>query len=182
MAKYISETLTPAAMIGKLIKEKDELAKVVFIGPCTSKKAEIKLYEEPYIDIVITFEELQALFHSKDMDITTLEAIKLTDASAYGRNFAHSGGVTEAIAQAIKEQGLNVTLKPLPCNGIEECKIALLRMQKGLLDVNFIEGMACVDGCIGGAGNLTHNLKNKIDILKDSTQAYKTIEEAIEKI
>jgi iron only hydrogenase large subunit-like protein len=54
-------------------------------------------------------------------------------------------------------------------------------MQKGLLDVNSIEGMACVDGCIGGAGNLTHNLKNKLDVIKDSTQAYKTIGEAVEK-
>ena len=33
-----------------------------------------------------------------------------------------------------------------------------------MLDANFIEGMACVDGCIGGAGCLTHGEKNKREV------------------
>ena len=41
-----------------------------------------------------------------------------------------------------------------------------MKKSKGLLDANFIEGMACVGGCIGGAGCLTHGLSNaaKIDM------------------
>ena len=40
----------------------DKTAKIVFIGPCTAKKAEARKPEvRPYIDAVITFEELQAL-------------------------------------------------------------------------------------------------------------------------
>ncbi len=182
MAKHVSTTLSPAAMISKAVKEGDDKAKVVFIGPCTAKKAEIQKYDQPYIDYVLTFEELQALFHSKDMDITQMECEKLTGASAYGRNFAVSGGVAGAVAQALKEMGVDKPFKPISCNGIEECRIALLKASKGVLDGNFIEGMACVGGCVGGAGNLTHGEKNKIDVAKDAQAGYSTIAEAIEKV
>jgi iron only hydrogenase large subunit-like protein len=172
------------ATIAKFIKDEDKTAKVVFIGPCTSKKAEAqKDTVKDFVDAVITFEELQALFDSRDIDITSLEESELHDASYYGRIFARCGGLADAVKQGLKEEGLeNFELSPCTCDGIEECRTALLKKSKGVLNANFIEGMACVDGCIGGAGNLTHNLKNKIDILKDATQAYKTIEEAIEKI
>ncbi len=180
LAKHVSTTLSPAAMISKAIKEGDEKAKVVFIGPCTAKKSEIKGYDEPYIDYVLTFEELQALFHSKDMDITQLQAEKLTGASSYGRNFAASGGVAGAVAQALKEMGSTLPFKPVACNGIEECRMALLKASKGVLDGNFIEGMACVGGCIGGAGNLTHSERNRVDVMKDAQAGYPTIGEAIE--
>ena len=54
--------------------------------------------------------------------------------------------------------------KPVTCDGIEACRTALLKKSKGVLDANFIEGMACVDGCIGGAGCLTHGEKNKREV------------------
>jgi len=40
-----------------------------------------------------------------------------------------------------------------------------------VLDGNFIEGMACVGGCIGGAGCLTHGDKNKADVDKYGREA-----------
>ncbi|MFQ8953281.1 MAG: [Fe-Fe] hydrogenase large subunit C-terminal domain-containing protein [Oscillospiraceae bacterium] len=38
---YFAQSL-PAATIAKYIKEHDEGAKVIFIGPCTAKKMEFK--------------------------------------------------------------------------------------------------------------------------------------------
>ena len=76
------------------------------------------------------------------------------------------------MAEGIKEQGLtDFELKAVSCDGIEECRIALLKKAKGLLDVNFIEGMACVGGCIGGAGCLTHGDRNKQAVDKYGKQA-----------
>ena len=44
---------------------------------------------------------------------------------------------------------------------------------------NFIEGMACVDGCIGGAGCLTHGEKNRAQVDVYGREAFeKTISEA----
>jgi [FeFe] hydrogenase (group B1/B3) len=182
LVPYISHNLSPAATISKYIKETSPNSKVVFIGPCTAKKMEFQQPNiKPYIDSVITFEELQALFDSIDLDINALEPQDLDNASYYGRIFARSGGLSEAVKQALVEQKIeNFEYKPVTCDGIEECKMALLKASKGVLDGNFIEGMACINGCIGGAGCLTHGDKNKAEVDKYGKEAYeKSIVDAI---
>lgn len=181
LAPYISHNLSPMAALAKYIKDNTPNAKVVFIGPCTAKKAEAQLESvKPYVDTVLTFEELQALFDSRDVDITTLEEDVLDNASYFGRIFARSGGLSDAVAQAMREQGIVFDLKALPCDGIEACRTALLKKSKGVLDANFIEGMACIGGCIGGAGCLTHGEKNKAEVDKYGREAYeKTISDAV---
>lgn len=179
---HVSHNLSPMAAIAKYMKEKEPECKIVFMGPCTAKKAEFqKETVAPYIDSVITFEELQALFDSRDFDITDFEEEALDNASYFGRIFARSGGLAEAVAQGLKEHGItDFEYKPISCDGISECKIALLKASKNLLPYNFIEGMACVGGCIGGAGCLTHEEKNKKDIDKYGEEALeKTITDAI---
>ncbi len=177
----VSHNLSPMATLAKYIKKTNEKAKVVFIGPCTAKKAEAQLDSvKPFIDSVLTFEELQALFDSKNIDITTLEEDVLDNASYYGRIFARSGGLSDAVAQALTEQNIDFDLKPSVCDGIENCRIALLKKSKNVLDANFIEGMACTGGCIGGAGCLTHGEKSKADVDKYGKEAFeKTISNAV---
>ena len=182
LAQYVSHNLSPMATIAKYIKDTDKDAKVIFIGPCTAKKAEVQLESvKPYVDAALTFEELQALFDSRDIDITTLEEGVLDNASYFGRIFARCGGLSDAVAEGLKEQGLDdFELKPCSCDGIEACRVALMRKSKNLLDANFIEGMACVGGCIGGAGCLTHGEKNKAEVDKYGREAMeKTIADAV---
>ena len=178
---HVSHNLSPMAMLAKYIKETSENAKVVFIGPCTAKKAEAQLESvKPYVDSVLTFEELQALFDSKNIDITTLSEDVLDNASYFGRIFARSGGLSDAVKQALDEQKIDFTVKPAVCDGIEACKVALLKKSKNVLDANFIEGMACVGGCIGGAGCLTHGEKNKAQVDDYGREAFeKTISDAV---
>ncbi len=181
---YISHNLSPMAAISKYVKERDPSCKIIFIGPCTAKKGEVRKDSvKPYVDVAMTFEELQALFDSRDIDITTLDEDVLDNASYYGRIFARSGGLSDAVAEGLKERGISeddFKLKACSCDGIEACKLALLQKSKGRLDANFIEGMACVGGCIGGAGCLTHGDKNKADIDKYGREACeKTITDAI---
>ncbi len=181
LAQHISHNLSPMAALAKYIKETSEGAKVIFIGPCTAKKAEAQLESvKPYVDSVLTFEELQALFDSKDIDVTSLDEDVLDNASYYGRIFARSGGLSDAVSQAMKEQNIEFNLKPAVCDGIEACRVALLKKSKNVLDANFIEGMACVGGCIGGAGCLTHGEKNKSEVDKYGREAMeKTISDAV---
>lgn len=181
LTEHISHNLSPMATIAKYIKDTTPNSKVIFIGPCTSKKAEAQLDEvKPYIDTVLTFEELQALFDSRDIDISTLEEGFLDNASYFGRIFARSGGLTDAAVQAMKEQNIDFEIKPVVCDGIEACRVALLKLSKGLLDGNFIEGMACTGGCIGGAGCLTHGEKSKADVDKYGREAFeKNIGDAV---
>ena len=174
----ISHNYSPMAEIAKYIKETDPTAKVVFIGPCTAKKAEFQREKvKPFVDSVMTFEELQALFDSRDFKVEELGEDILDNASYFGRIFARSGGLADAVAEALKEQGnTEFKLNAISCDGIEACKMALLKASKGVLPNNFIEGMAC----IGGAGCLTHGEKNKAEVDKYGREALeKTIEGAI---
>ena len=181
LESLISHNPSPMAALAKYIKSIDATAKVVFIGPCTAKKAEAQLEDvKPHVDAVMTFEELQALYDSKDIDITSLEEGVLDNASYFGRIFARSGGLSDAVVQALKEQEIEFDVKATVCDGIEACRMALLRKSKNALDANFIEGMACVGGGIGGAGCLTHGEKNKAEVDKYGREALeKTITDAV---
>ena len=178
----VSHNLSPMATIAKYIKETTPNARIVFIGPCTAKKMEMQLDTvKPYVDSVLTFEELQALFDSRDIDLTVLEDDVLDNASYFGRIFARSGGLADAVAEGLKEQGLDgFELNAISCDGIEECKKALTLKSKNLLKENFIEGMACTGGCIGGAGCLTHGAKDKMQVDQYGREAMeKTILDAV---
>ncbi len=170
MVEHISHNLSPMAMMGKVIKKAHPECKIVFIGPCVAKKGEAKLDTvKPYIDAVLTFEELQAMIDAYDIDLQAMEDDVLNNASYFGRIFARSGGLTDAVAEAFKEMGVTPDQfepKVATCSGLEECKLALLKAQKGILPENFIEGMACEQGCIGGPGCLTHGPKEKAEVDK----------------
>ena len=182
VAEHISHNLSPMAEISKYIKKTDATAKVIFVGPCISKKMEAKKENvSPFVDCVITFEELQALIDSRDIDLASLPESVLDNASFYGRIFARSGGVADAVRQALKEQDLgDFDYKPISCDGIEACKKALLKASKNVLMENFIEGMACTGGCIGGPACLTHGEKDGSQVDKYGREAMeKTIRDAI---
>ncbi len=184
LEKHISHNLSPMGEIAKYIKRLHPGCKVVFIGPCTAKKAERRLETvSELVDCVLTFEELQALFDSREIDLAALEGETLDNASYFGRVFARSGGLSVAVEQALKECGITqdqFALNAIACNGIAECKAALLRASKNVLPNNFVEGMACENGCIGGAGCITHGPKSKADVDKYGHEAMeKTISDSI---
>ena len=133
MVQYVSHNLSPMATLAKYLKETTPNAKVVFIGPCTAKKAEnpVGAASSPMWTCVLTFEELQALFDSQDIDLTTLEEDVLDNASYYGRIFARSGGLSDAVKEGLKEQSDRLrSSSPCACDGIEACRMALLKKSR----------------------------------------------------
>ncbi|HCT63760.1 MAG TPA: ferredoxin [Lachnospiraceae bacterium] len=167
LMSHVSGSVSPMIAIAQMIRSLDETAKVVFIGPCTAKKMEIKEDDlKGIVDIVITFEELQAMLDAMDIDLSKCEETSLDNASYYGRLFARSGGVTEAVKQAIEVLGINTTFQPVKCDGLEEVVKTLKVASFGKLRGNFIEGMACKGGCIGGAASLTHGTKDLTEVDK----------------
>lgn len=168
LADKVSHNLSPMAEIGKFVKLGGESpVKCIFIGPCTAKKAEMRLPNvDLWIDSVLTFEELQAMIDAREIEMESLEETSMNDASYFGRIFGRSGGLSEAVLEVIKEKGLDFEVKAEACDGIEACKAALLKAKFGKLDKNFIEGMACVGGCVGGAASLNHEPKSRMKVDK----------------
>jgi len=180
----ISHNLSPMAQIAKVIKERHPNAKVCFIGPCTAKKMEaLKPAVSKYVDYVMTFSELRGLFGARDINVDQLQGITLDDATSYGRGFAKCGGLSSAVMQVLKEMDIkDFKLSPLSCDGMEQCIKALSNLAKGDSTYNFIEGMACEGGCVGGPSNLSHNtLRSKFLVDTHGKKSKKkTVKESID--
>jgi [FeFe] hydrogenase (group B1/B3) len=163
----VSASVSPMIAVSRLIKRTDEKAKVVFIGPCVAKKMEIKQADlNGSTDFAISFEELCALFDAKGIDVESCEEYELNNASLFGRIFARTGGLSDAIKHVKEQYDIEAEFKPVTCDGITECEKALKMAKAKRLDGNFIEGMVCIGGCIGGPLSLHHGPKDKKEVDK----------------
>ena len=172
----ISQELTPMVATARTIKQKHPNAKVVFIGPCASKKLEASRRSvRSDVDFVVTFEELQAMFDAKGIDLTTYEAeSSFHDATGAGRGYASAGGVSAAIEKCINEYYPDVQVNIEHAEGLSECKKILALAKAGRLNGCLIEGMGCPGGCIAGAGTnipVTKAKKNLDNFVKRSSCA-----------
>ncbi len=179
LAKYISSTPSPMVMAGKLVKALDPTGKVIFVGPCTSKKFEYKMdIAKDYVDCVMSFEELQAFLDARNIDVSSLPDSALDNASYYGRIFARSGGIQEGVIALAKERGFEVN--PVAMSGLAECRKQLAMLKAGKSPYNFFEGMACDGGCVNGALCLHHGPKSLNDVNKYGAMAKeKTVDNSV---
>ena len=156
----ISETVSPMCAASRYIKEKFPGAVTVFIGPCIAKKAESMSGEKDTADYALTYGEIRAMLRAKGVK---LEPEEDTDdqGSIYGKKFANAGGVTAAVLESMKELGCTGDVSVCKCSGITECKKALTLMKVGRLPEDFIEGMACDGGCVGGPSSFNDQMASK---------------------
>ena len=123
------------------------------------------------------------MFDAKGIDLKKALSITLDRASYFGRVFARCGGLSTAVEQALKEHGVteeDFVLKAISCSGLAECNTALLKASRGKLEENFIEGMACESGCIGGPACLSHGARNRVQFTKyEKEESERTIADSI---
>jgi iron only hydrogenase large subunit-like protein len=154
LVKYVSPSVSPMIAAGRVLKKLNADCKVVFIGPCIAKKAEAR--EKDLIgdiDYVLTFEELKTIFEALEVNPSELEEDHTIEyASKGGRIYGRTGGVSVAVSDAIRElfPRKYELLKAVQANGVKECKELLNKAMEGNIDANFIEGMGCIGGCVGG--------------------------------
>ena len=161
LADKISTTVSPMCAVSRMIKAKDPDAVTVFIGPCVAKKSEVEDQKiEGNADYVLTFSEIRAIMKAKGVQLEA-DDTSYQEGSVFGKRFANSGGVTAAVIESMKEKGEDVDCKVCKANGAAECKKALLLMKAGKLPENFIEGMACEGGCVGGPSSYNDMVSTK---------------------
>ena len=156
LTEQISDSSTPMCYTGRYLKELDPEGLVAFIGPCTSKKLEgLTDKVKQYVDFVITFEELLGMFVGKGIELSEIEVEgDLRDASSSGRGYAQAGGVAQAVKDTIHELKPEKEVEIVNAQSLDEC-IKMLKVAKaGRYNGCLLEGMACPNGCIGGAGTI----------------------------
>ena len=171
--KYISSSNTPMVETAKAIKKRSPEGKIVFIGPCVSKKIEAMDEEvRPYVDFVITYEELAAIFVAADIDVAEIEEDDIVaDASTSGRNFAFASGVANSVKSSIEKAHPEVEVPIHNANGLADCRKMLMMAKAGKFNGYLLEGMACPGGCVGGPGTMlpiTKGEKEAKDFAKKS--------------
>ena len=158
MKENISVAMTPMVLTARLVKKQHPGCKVVFVGPCDAKKLEAsRRTVRSDVDFVLTFEEVLGMFAAKGIDkecIPMTEAEPLDHSGADARMFAVSGGVAQAVVNAIKSMDPDREIKVAKATGLDECRKLLLMAKAGKYDGYLLEGMACPGGCVAGAGTL----------------------------
>ena len=150
LLEHMSTTVSPMCAVSRMLKSEDPDVVTVFIGPCIAKKSEsLDLSIQGNADYVLTMEEARAMMRARGVELEP-EPNSLQDGSVFGKRFGNGGGVTAAVLECLKESGENTDINVMKCNGAAECKKALLLLRAGKLPADFIEGMACVGGCVGG--------------------------------
>ncbi len=157
----MSSIVSPMCAISRYLKLTHPGCVTVFIGPCIAKKSEVLDPTVPdNADYVITFGELIALLRSKDVKIESVED-EYQESSLFGKKFAGSGGVAEAVIECMHERGESTDdLKLRKAAGGKECFTALALLKAGRLPEDFIEGMVCPGGCVGGPSK--HKTENEV--------------------
>lgn len=157
----MSTTVSPMCAVSRMLKAQDPEVVTVFIGPCIAKKSEtLDLNIQGNADYAMTYGEIRAMMRAKDVNLEP-EENSMQEASVFGKRFGNGGGVTAAVLECLKESGENTDIKVARCNGAAECKKALLLLKVGRLPEDFIEGMACVGGCVGGPSKHKAELEAK---------------------
>ena len=157
LMSHISPSVSPMIASGRVIKELEPEAKVVFIGPCVAKKSEAQLPDlKGAIDFVLTFQELETIFEAANINPETESDEENPVASWGGRLYARTGGVSAAVGTTLEKliPRRAEMFKPIKVDGIPDCTKLLEEILAGKLQANFIEGMACKGGCVGGPGRL----------------------------
>jgi iron only hydrogenase large subunit-like protein len=158
LVNKISPSVSPMIASGRVIKEFEPNAKVVFIGPCIAKKQEIMLPElKGAIDFVLTFQELNAIFEAANVIPADQPDFENSQASWGGRVYGRTGGVSSAVAATVEKLVPEriQKLRSIKVDGVPDIQKLLEQLKStGLVDANFIEGMACKGGCVGGPGRI----------------------------
>lgn len=153
LVPHVPGSVSPMAACGRSIKALHPEAKTVFIGPCIAKKAEAREKDiSASTDYVLTFREIQDIFDFAGIHPEKLKEDERDHSSRAGRIYAMTGGVSEAVKSTVRQLNPNrkLEIRAVQADGVPACKKMLDDVLKGNREANFIEGMGCVGGCVGG--------------------------------
>lgn len=150
---HMPPSVSPMVACGRAIKRIHPGAVTVFIGPCVAKKAEAKESDiRDAVDYVLTFQEVDDLFKLAEINPANMPEDMRDHSSKAGRIYARTGGVSQAVQATLNRLApeRSIPLRATQADGVKDCKRLLKEIMEGDIKANFMEGMGCVGGCVGG--------------------------------
>ena len=178
LVPFLAPVVTPLTAHAKAIKNTyGENSKVVFIGPCISKKYEASLANN--IDTVLMFNELRdwlehesISFSDDDTDVSEME-------NTISRFYPVPSGIINTIPEDIRKN-----YKTFAVDGLDRCIEILDSLKSEETEGFFIEMNSCSGSCVKGPGMsqpLGSLLKSKDLVLKNVNRATATLPPETEK-
>ena len=151
----LAPVVSPMIAVARAIRRKHGAGvRVVFIGPCIAKKAEIKdPFVQGTVDAVLTYEELLALFAAAGIDPRAEPPGAFDGPAAYlGRSIPISGGLLRAAGfdADILQNSVLVT------EGKDRVLPALKELAEGTSKARVLDVLFC-EGCINGPEDDQHH-------------------------
>jgi len=171
---HVPGSVSPMVACGRSIKLLEENAVTVFIGPCIAKKAEAREKDiADAVDYVLTFAEVQDIFEAAGIDPAQMEEDSRDHSSRAGRIYARTGGVSEAVQATVERLNPHraIRVKAVQADGMPACKEMLAALKEGRTEANFIEGMGCAGGCVGGPKAILNREEGRKNVVAYGNQA-----------
>lgn len=152
LIKYMAPVVSPMIAHGQLLrKELGKDVKIVFLGPCISKKREAE--SDPrttgFIDAVIYFPELEQWLKDENIDILEQEDTPPHNPDPMvNRLYPISSGVLSSV---VATKNLVDNYRKFYVHGMKNCIDLFQSMEKGEVSGCFIEADICNGGCIKGS-------------------------------
>ena len=185
LIKYLMPIDSPMVAHCKMIRKRHgNDAYIVFLGPCISKKCEAYGYQlSGVMDAVISFEEIDKLMESRNINISEFEeSYPDLEGNYKGKKYPLDQGILSGISHIVE----NSKFTPATISGIDNLKKAFDALSNEEITNVLIEANSCEGGCIGGPAvpKKSRNIyvrkiraKNKIQILKEKINKNYTLED-----
>ncbi|WP_444641301.1 [Fe-Fe] hydrogenase large subunit C-terminal domain-containing protein [Caproiciproducens sp. R1] len=143
----LAPVVTPLIAHARMIKQIYGIrAKIVFIGPCISKKYEcVDPDNGNLLFSVLTFDELEKWFREENVDFSQDDHNSRTLKNTLPRYYPAPGGIIKNLHR--KERS---TYECLSVDGVDRCIEILDSVVHDNLSGYFLELNACSGGCLGG--------------------------------
>lgn len=174
---HVPGSVSPMVACGRSIKQLEPNSITVFIGPCIAKKAEAREPDiEDSTDFVLTFQEVRDIFEFANINPAEMEDDPRDHSSKAGRIYARTGGVSEAVRDTVKRLNPDrkISVRTQQADGMPACKEMLNALKGGNITANFLEGMGCVGGCVGGPKAILNREEGRTNVNKYGSQAIYT--------
>ena len=159
LVPYMAPVVAPATAHAKVLKELyGNRIKVVFIGPCISKKFEAHM--NSYINTVLMFDEIKDWFEEAHISFSEEDPVPAEIHHTLNRFYPVPEGIIHTIpAEARKKY------KTMAVDGLDRCIDILESLKRNDIQGYFLEMSSCAGSCINGPG--MHNLGEPFLIAKD---------------
>ena len=154
MEKYYSDlldqlapTVSPMIAHARTMREVyGTRIKIIFIGPCISKKHEADdVFSGGLVSAAITFEELKQWMEESGVNPSSAGSEQKNIRNPSARFYPAPGGIIRTLSREDRK-----SYKCISVDGVDRCMEILDSIRKGEVSGYFIEMNACAGGCIGG--------------------------------